>query len=385
MANKRPTTYEIAKLAGVSQSTVSMILNNNQASKFSDQTIQKVRSVAAELGYDVSGRRAPRRVQTGNIAVLVPHLTNPYYSELLEAIETEAIKTGQTLITLNVHKNPKAELRQLELLLKLNVDGILFLYVPLNGQAVQDISNSVPVVMVSDKSESMDIDAVEMSGFKSGMVIAEHLIALGHRHAAFISTNLSSAIIRRHRFEAISQVFCPAEGRSVFLYTPEVSDPSLPLDSFTVTYDIGYALTHRVLREHPEVTALIGGNDQQSYGILDALYDRKARVPEDFSVCGFDDNHPSRFRNISLTTVDPFIAHKGKEAYSILLRKIHALYQQQPVLTVKIEYSPGLLVRGSTGPCRSALYADIAEDKEPGAGAEPALLSDPQSSPDNTI
>ncbi len=362
--DKKPTTYEIARLAGVSQSTVSMILNNNQASKFSDQTIQKVRAVAAELGYDIAGRKMPRRAQTGNIAVLVPHLANPYYCELFDAIETEAIKTGHTLITLSVRKSPKTELRQLELLMKMNVDGILFLYVPFNEQAVEDLSGTVPVVMVSDKSDSLDIDAVEMSGFKSGMIIAEHLTALGHKKAAFISTNLGTAIIRRHRFEAISQVFRPEEGRAVFLYTPETRDPTLPANTFTSAYDTGYALTHRVLREHPEVTALIGGNDQQSYGILDALYDRKARVPEDFSVCGFDDNHSSRFRNISLTTVDPFIAYKGKEAYSILIRKINALYQEQPALTVKIEYTPGLLVRGSTGPCRSAPYAHIADEPD---------------------
>ena len=220
--------------------------------------------------------------------MLLPNLTNPYYCELLYSIESEALKTNYNLMIFNVRKSAKAELRQLEMLQKMDVDGILFLYVPFNEQFVKDLAANMPVVMVNDKTENIDIDAVEMSGFKSGMMIAEHLTLLGHKKVAFISSNFKTAVIRRHRFQAINQMFGQEADRELFLYTPETRDISLNMGGFTEGYDIGYRFTQMALREHPEITALIGGNDQQAYGILVALSDMKARVPQDFSVCGFD-------------------------------------------------------------------------------------------------
>lgn len=354
MTNKKATTSEIAKLAGVSQSAVSMILNNSLQAKFSKETTRKVLAIAHELGYPVKIQNDNVSLKrSGIIAIVAPCLRNQYYSELIYSIEAEAQGMGYSVLINNAYDDEKIEDQSFEMLADVNIDGIIFLYMPRNYKKLKSVFKTTPIIFVSDKNEPTDIDAIEMSGFKSGILIGEHLLGLGHRNVAFISLSFKTAIIRMHRYEAIKQLFAEngLENR-LFLYSPDPLKYAEQYNAFSSEYDIGYEYTLRALAEHPEVTAFIGGNDLQGYGILDALFDKGYRVPEDFSVCGFDNNQPSNFRRISLTSVDPFISHKGKEAFQILDRKISSRWlDEAPSVTVKIEYDPKLIVRGSTGPC----------------------------------
>ena len=117
-------------------------------------------------------------------------------------------------------------------------------------------------------------------------------------------------------------------------------------------YRIGYDLTKEVLADHGDVTAIVGLNDMIAFGILDALYDEKYKVPNDMSVMGCDNTLFSKMRKLSLTTIEHFVIYKGRDACDIIMKKIKSADQKygeiQPISIYHVEYEPQLVARGTT-------------------------------------
>ena len=117
-------------------------------------------------------------------------------------------------------------------------------------------------------------------------------------------------------------------------------------------YSMGYQLTMELIREGREFTAIAGQNDMMALGAIDALEESRIRVPKDVSVIGCDDIFYSGIRRLSLTTIDHFVALKGRDACDIIIRKI-AINDQfytglQPTSIYNIEYTPKLIARKTT-------------------------------------
>ena len=111
-------------------------------------------------------------------------------------------------------------------------------------------------------------------------------------------------------------------------------------------------MTKEVLAEHGDVTAIVGLNDMIAFGILDALYDEKYKVPNDMSVMGCDNTLFSKMRKLSLTTIEHFVIYKGRDACDIIMKKIKSADQKygeiQPISIYHVEYEPQLVARGTT-------------------------------------
>ena len=179
---------------------------------------------------------------------------------------------------------------------------------------------SLPVVVVGDKNQSIDIDTVELNSVEAGELIARHLLNFGHKKMAFITTPLSkNNLPRMRRLEGVRSEVEAAGGELVVVE----SDKKLTTHKYqpNLEYHVGYELTKSVLKDR-SITAYIGVNDMVAYGILDALEEAGLSVPEECSVCGFDNIFPSRFRRVALTTIDSFLMEKGKAAFELLARKI---------------------------------------------------------------
>ena len=116
---------------------------------------------------------------------------------------------------------------------------------------------------------------------------------------------------------------------------------------------IGYELTHEVVMENPDVTAIVGLNDMIAFGIMDALHEFKIKVPSEVSVMGCDNTLFARMHNVDLTTIEHFVIYKGMDACDIIMKKIalhHSTYSEMPpISTYHVEYEPRLIVRGTTG------------------------------------
>ena len=354
MNRKNVTSTDVARRAGVSQSTVSMILNKKYNVSFSRETILRVEEAARELGYSMERKQKKPRIQMlGTIFVICPNLTNPYYFSLLQGIEKTAKKNRYDVFLCNTGRDYGTEEKYLKKIEKLNPSGIIFTFTPSFPELVREISGKIPVILIGEKDAVRGIDMVELNSERMGKILAEHLLKLGHRKVAFLSTPLTQRqSARRARIRGFCQAFEEAGyGENVYVRSlPEEMD--VIFQEVDMEYKTGYELASSLMMEIPDITAVAGTNDMVALGIRDALLDRHYRIPEDISVLGCDNLLFSGLRGIDLTTVEHFTPKKGENACEILLKKIEERKQNRDKssqgMIYHIEYEPRLILRGST-------------------------------------
>ena len=183
--------------------------------------------------------------------------------------------------------------------------------------------------------------------------MARHLLDLGHKHVAYIAPPLTVRQKQRSkRVEGFMKEFREAGlGDNVVIKAANESiDKDVPgIDS---EYRIGYDLTKELLAEERDLTAIVGLNDMIAFGILDALYDEKYKVPGDMSVMGCDNTLFAKMHKVSLTTIEHFVIYKGRDACDIIMKKMKTRQSRyadmEPVSIYHVEYEPKLVVRGTT-------------------------------------
>lgn len=353
---RKVTSSDIANAAGVSQATVSMILNRKYNVSFSSKTIEKVERAAKELGYIVPKRRMRKNSKTEKlIVVFCPTLTNPYYVMLLQGIEEVAAEKGYGVFVCNTQRDLKREEQYLKMISTMQPMGVIYTCNPSPefGRQVKNLSERIQLVIINNRENITGVDAVELNNTKPGKLMADHLLELGHRYVAFISPPLTDS--QRQRFRRVEGFVSEYEKAGIkknviVKAADERSETNIPsLDS---EYKMGYNLTKELLNMHSNLTAFAGMNDMIALGILDALAEAKLRVPADVSVIGCDNILFGRMNSIGLTTIEHFVSLKGRDACDIIMKKIesHTMAEKdlQPVSIYHIEYEPKLIVRGTT-------------------------------------
>lgn len=352
---KKPTTKDVADLAEVSQATVSMILNNKKNVSFADKTIEKVLQAARQLNYTVpsqirTSQSSPKKL----IALFTATMSNPYYPMLNQEIEETAIPRGYNIVVCNIHRSTELERYYLEFVIDNDFAGVVYTFTPSFPGELRRIAESRPVVVIGEKDDSLDIDTVSMDSYKSGRLVAEHLLALGHKQIAFISSPMT--LTRRQRYQGILSALEEHGLEDGLHIKVSLSETELPNSIYEI--QTGYNLSVELLEE-TDVTAIVGLNDMTACGIMAALRDKGYDIPGQISVCGFDNIFVSSIAHPKLTTIDHRIPHRAKTAIDILIEKIehlHAPVSSAPIDdpgVYKIEYSPQLIIRDSTGPCPS--------------------------------
>ncbi|MDO5417584.1 MAG: LacI family DNA-binding transcriptional regulator [Lachnospiraceae bacterium] len=368
---KKPTLRDVAKQAGVSPASVSMILNGRNISRFSAETIELVYQTCRELDY--VPKQQLRAVSKGIILLICPSMMNPYYATLIQSMDQEARTRGYLTLTFPTYWDKKAEEQILKLAATPRIAGIVFAMIPQQPDLAVKIARNIPMVTVGDRSNTLNIDTVEINNYEAGRMLAKHLITLGHKHVAYVSTSLNSehtARLRRcHGLQDEYAQSCP-EG-SVTIYSQDVSSLR-ELNVTDIEHQVGYELTMQCLEEAPRITAIAAINDMVAYGVLDALADSGKRIPEDLSVCGFDNIYPSRFHCVDLTSIEYAIEKRGRLSIRLLLEKLKGeseLMDDNSI--IKVEYQSQLISRSSTGPAK----AGQEDCKEKGPGI---ILPDPE-------
>lgn len=355
---KKATSQDVARLAGVSQATVSLILNNSDKITFSSETKEKVFAAAQELGYELPRRKKqPPRKSSRMLLVLTPTLTNQYYSELIQAVEDYADSLGYRVIVCNTFRKSDLEKYYLDTFLAGHVDGVIYTFLPSFPHLIEQISATTPVVIIGEKHADMAICSIELSNVSAGAMLAEHLYQLGHRKLAFLSTPFNQfTMARGQRLEGIRKQL-ESHGLTNALEAI-VEDPHAETDmqdgGLPYEYVVGRRLAAEFLRRKGEATALIGVNDMTALGILNELQAQGYRIPRDYSVCGFDNIFSSSVTTPALTTIDHHLYTRCRSAVDMILSQNEKRSSAQPPMVNKIEYTPQLVVRGSTGPCSTA-------------------------------
>lgn len=355
---KKVTSSDVARLAGVSQTTVSMILNNKIGPSFSEETKNRVLDAARQLRYSLPAQNAvatPQRL----IAVFAPTLSNPYYTQLISAIEKYALSQGYKILLCNTSRDKEQEAYYLSYFSKAKVNGIIFTFVPSYPQMAEQISLSVPVVLIGEKTPALTIPSIELDNVKAGFIIGKHLLALGHTWFAFFSTPFDNiTLARSQRLEGLRQALREAGlEKNLYIFSEEHITES-DASSTPYEYEVGRSLAERfLLQKNNPATSLIGVNDMTALGIINCLTEHGCHVPDDYSVCGFDNIFIGNVFVPSITTIDHHLHLRAQSAVDMILSKQPNPLQEkpfmQPVAQVnRIEYEPLLLARNSTGHAR---------------------------------
>ena len=356
MKKKKITSMDIAEAAGVSQSTVSMVLNKKYNVSFSKETVEKVERAARELGY-VPPKRKKKKGTTKEklLVVFCSNLTNPYYVMLLQGIESRAKEQGFGLFVCNTQRDLKMEERYLKMMWELRPLGIIYTCNPSHCfmDLVKELSQKIPVAIINNQNEKMNVDAVELDNSKLGRIMARHLLELGHRNVAYIAPPLTARQKQRSkRVEGFLKEYEKSGLRENVIIKAAKEEIDLDVALIDSEYKIGYDLTKELLQENREITAIVGLNDMIAFGILDALHEAKIKVPSDMSVMGCDNTLFARMHKVDLTTIEHFVIFKGRDACDIIMKKIAShdtRYSEiEPISTYHIEYEPQLIIRGTT-------------------------------------
>ena len=323
-----------------------MILSGRTDVSFSADTVRKVRETAEALGYAPTAKKRPSLFDRKTVLIVCPNVLNPYYSTIVQAIQQAAFNNTSTTLIYTTYRDAENEIRILNAVAGSDLAGVVFTMMPQSTELVERVNRLVPVVVIGDRNTSLNVDTVEMNNYSAGAIIAHYMIGLGHKHIAYISTTLNEANSARvRRLEGVRDTYrdeCP-EG-SVIVRSREVT-PKEERDNISIEHAVGFELTRKCLGER-RITAFVAVNDMVAYGVLDAIRAEGRRVPEDYSVCGFDNIFPSQFLPVGLTTVEHYIADKGRNAFEILHSKMSGESSDRNI--TRVEFKHHLIVRDST-------------------------------------
>lgn len=358
MKSKNPTMTDIARTAGVSQSTVSMILSGKQLSSFPPATVAKVQEACKALNYVPRKRNSSKSSRKSKeILVLASKMTNPYYPSMLQSVEREALRNGLSVVACDTYYMPDLEKQYLKMASERDFLAAIFLYAPVNLSALKKYNPLLPVVAICDYGKnSTPTDLVELNNLHAGRLAAEHLYELGHRRYTLLTNTVDGSQSREARLVGIQQYLesVPEPCKIQFLKRKAVSAEDAMSDNYD--YNTGYQLAQDVSIYQEGSTAIIAMNDMVALGAMDAVLEKGYRVPEDFSIIGFDNLLYTGLARISLTTVDNHTDLLAKSAMDVLLYRIN-ISNNSPLISetyFKIECQPRLIVRKSTGPAASA-------------------------------
>lgn len=335
-ANKSPVTLEmVAKLAGVSPSTVSRILNGTAV--VSDAKREAVVEATKTLGFVPNPlARGLAGGRTFSIGVVTQAIDSPFYGAALRGIEDELDPAGYSPLFMSAHWDPVAEARCLEVLHARRVDGIVVLMPRLSDAALQACAQALPVVVTGRELRATQLFSLNFDNFTGALRATEHLLALGHTRIAFITGDEEHPdASERHRgYRAALQ----AAG---IAFDPQLVVPGK-------YHEIsGLEAVNYLIEKKCEFTAIFAANDQMAAGAALGLFQHGLRVPEDVSLVGFDDLPTSVYATPPLSTIHQPAYELGRLAAASVLQMIAGT---QPTAELP---SPELLVRGSSAQVRS--------------------------------
>jgi DNA-binding LacI/PurR family transcriptional regulator len=332
--SRRPTIYDVARLAGVSTATVSRALNGT--GQIAPATRAAIDAAVAQLGYhpNTAARSLVTR-STQTIALLLPDITNPFYADLVSGIQRRALETGHTMLLCTTEGDAEREEQYLALLRAKQVDGVLVdgLVLP-PDRIARFVRNGPPIVCLDRDVESASVPLVQVDNRLGARRATEHLLELGHRQIAHVAgapgLGISEERVGGYRDALVAVGLAP--------------DPRL-VATGAFTEEGGHEATLGLL-DAAEPTAVFAANDLSALGALSALAERGLRVPDDVSVVGFDDLRLSRFTTPPLTTVHQPAREIARRATDLLLD----LAAGRPPQELRHVLEPELVVRGSTAP-----------------------------------
>lgn len=301
------TIKDVAKLAGVSVSTVSYSLNGN--SKVSVDTRRRVLEAAERLRYHKNGMASDlKSSRTDTIALIIDDLAGPFFSEFIRGVQATTYANGYSLIACSSVGGRDST--GVKFIREKRADGVIVFAHNIDSSVVFDSARTgFPVVLVDRDVTTDDIISVSVDNFQGGCLATEHLIKNGHRDIAYIS-GATGSYDNDQRFQ----------GYQVTLQKYGLKPHSSATISGSFTKEGGYMATKMLIAQGGLPTAAFFANDEMAIGGINAFIEEGIRIPEQVSIIGYDDITLAEYTNPRLTTIRQPKYEMGSLAAHLLLR-----------------------------------------------------------------
>jgi len=329
------TINDVASQVGVSPATVSRVIQG--AKNVKPSTREKVERAIEELGYVPSvSAQSLRSKRTRSLALMVPDITNTFWTTVARGVEDAAQRHDYSVLLCNTDENRVKQRRYLDFVVGQRVDGVIIAPYDSDAQNLAKLRDrDIPLVAIDRRIEDWDVDTVFGDSLSGARALTQHLISLGHKRIAVITGPLNAST---------------AEDR-VAGYCMALTEAGIPIEPRLIKRGefrtaSGEDLTHQVLDEGLNPTAIFAANNAIAMGVIDALEKQDLRIPQDVALVCFDDfPNISRFFPFLTVAVQPAY-DMGLNAAQLLLSRLDSEVSLQPrqvVLPVR------LIIRHSCG------------------------------------
>lgn len=307
------TIKDVAKLAGVSISTVSRVINDSKP--VTDEVKQRVLDVIKETGYVPNPlARSLVTKKSKLIGVIVPEVSDSFVNEILNGIEAVSKMYDYDILLVNTYSDKEQELESIKLLKTKQVEGIVMLSWILDEDHVNAMKESrIPAVYISKTARNYDIYTVSTSNEDATYDMTEYLIKNGHEDIAFIMTSKEETILERERRTG---------------YERALKDNNIKIDEKLIKYGLtdyegGYNSMKELIEDKIIPSAVFVTGDEAAVGAINAIFDAGYSVPEDISVAGFNDTKLAKIYRPKLTTVFQPLFDMGAVSIRALIKIIN--------------------------------------------------------------
>ena len=304
------TIKDVARLAGVSIATVSRVINSPETVK--KETRETVLTAMKESGYTYNTlARSLSTRKSLSIGLIVPSITNPIFAESTLGIQDCANNFGYTVLLGDTDYDFKKEAMLINALNERRVEGLIITTSSVSNPYLKKFKDEdFPVVLIYNTTFSEDFHFVTIDNFKSAYEIVKYLIELGHKRIGMIAGY----------FDISDRSYARWQG-----YAQCLKDHGIPQDDSLVvqesfTAPAGREAMKYFLKMSKPPTAVFCSNDFLAIGAMSAVYEKGLKIPDDISICGFDNMELSSHIYPPLTTVDQPAYEMGYRAMEILMK-----------------------------------------------------------------
>lgn len=335
MQIRRATQKDVARLAGVSQASVSMVMSGGASPAISAETWERITKAAAELGYTPNRfAQALKTNRTMTIACMVPDITNPFYPALMRGIQSVTDTRGYDVIAINTDGTLERERHFLDWSRQGRVDGLIGVFFNLRARDFKPLVDAgMPVVRIESAKKrggELAIDDIYVDSHAASLAVTQYLIAKGHRRISMVAGRGGPQSVRIEGYKAALE----AAGL----------EPDVILEE-AFSEENGFHAAEKILARAARPSAIFAANDLMAIGVMQALRERDVAIPGDIAVVGFDDISAAKLVTPSLTTVAQFQYQMGVKAAQILMERLRGT--TVPTGTA-LEMPFSLVERGST-------------------------------------
>ena len=305
------TIKDVAKKAGVSCATVSKALSGSP--EISEATRERVIRLSAEMGYTPNAlARSMIIKRTNTIGLVVPSLQNPYMSEFTSHAEIRAREAGYNLMVCNSSYDKETERKVLTLLTGKQVDGLII--IPIGTESAEElkpVTDSLPTVFIGENLQDPNQNTVSIDNKAGTKIGTRYLYSLGHRRILYLGYRKNS-MTHQLRLSGYLEA-CIEYGME-----PMLLNSNFPRSS----RQAGYMIAKHLFEKPLACTAIFCASDALAIGVMQAADKAGLRIPEDFSLMGFDNISFTELPRIDLTTIDQPQKDIAGTAVDMLIAKI---------------------------------------------------------------